>query len=189
MRATAACSNKLCDTYEWFTFLTYRQAWDCSMQRWVMSHVWMSHVSHVHMWDTLQHAAMSYVTRMNESCLSRTYVGYTAACSNELCHTYEWVISHTYRHGSDCSMQQRRALLVVVCIRWFPCRTTQSCEIRLVHVLYDSFTWDMTHSCPPRPILPSKLPCALVQTIPYNIDARHVVMHEAQANKVCMLYR
>jgi len=55
--------NESCYTYEWVM----------SHIQWVISHTWMSHVTHM---DELW---MSHVTHMNESC-----------------HAYEWVMSHIW---------------------------------------------------------------------------------------------
>ena len=54
----------------------------CHTYEWVMSHIWMSHVTqmnescHTYEW-VMSYIWMSHVTHMNESC-----------------HTYEWVMSH-----------------------------------------------------------------------------------------------
>jgi len=57
----------------------------CHTCRWVLSHIWRSHVTHVeescHTYEwVMSHIWMSHATHMNESC-----------------HTYEWVMSHTWR--------------------------------------------------------------------------------------------
>jgi len=56
----------------------------CHTYEWVMSHIWMSHVTH-----------------MNESChtyewgMSHTWM-HQVPHMNESCHTYEWVMSHIW---------------------------------------------------------------------------------------------
>jgi len=69
------------------TFLTFF-LFLCAMTRlrvnWVMSHIWMSHVTHMndscHTYErVMSHIWTSHVTHMNESC-----------------HTYEWVMSHIW---------------------------------------------------------------------------------------------
>ena len=66
----------------------YSNVWHAAIAGdWVMSHIWMSHVTHMiescHTYEwVMSHIWMSHVTHMNESC-----------------HTYEWVMSHTwFRH-------------------------------------------------------------------------------------------
>ena len=53
----------------------------CHTYEWVMSHIWMSHV-----------------TRMNKSCHTYEWVmsHRRHACSRETCHTHEWVMSHVW---------------------------------------------------------------------------------------------
>ena len=56
----------------------------CHTYEWVMSHIWMSHVTHTnesrHTYEwVMSHIWKSLVTHLNESC-----------------HTYEWVMSHIW---------------------------------------------------------------------------------------------
>ena len=77
---------------------------------WVMSHIWMSHVTHIN--------ELSHVSHMNESCHTHEWLTshYEGGMShiwmrhlshmNESCHMYEWLMSHiwmshvTHMHGS-----------------------------------------------------------------------------------------
>jgi len=74
LNESCLCVNASCHTCEW-VMSTYER---------VMSHVWMSHVTHViesrhtYEWVT-SHIWISHVTQVNESC-----------------HTYEWVMSHVW---------------------------------------------------------------------------------------------
>ena len=75
----------------------------CHTYRWVMSHIWMSHVArmnescHVYMW-VLSHIWMNHVTYVNESCctygwgMSRIWMRHVARM-DESCHVYEWVMT------------------------------------------------------------------------------------------------
>ena len=71
----------------------------CHTYEWVISHVWMSHVTrmngscHTYEWD-MSHVCMSHVTR-SESVMSHTCVIHVARM-HESCHTYEWVMSHLW---------------------------------------------------------------------------------------------
>jgi len=110
------CMNESCHTY--VTAVT-RVCQSCRKCKWVMSHVCMSHVTH--MTRVMTHLWMSHVTYMNvswhtyewimsqipmrhviyanESCntrkqfMSHTWIRHFT-CMNESCHTYEWVMSH-----------------------------------------------------------------------------------------------
>jgi len=70
-----SAKNESCHTYNgvmshiWMSHVTHMNE-SCHTHEWVMSHIWMSHVTHI--W-------MSHVIHMNESC-----------------HTYEWVMSHIW---------------------------------------------------------------------------------------------
>ena len=81
----------------------------CHTYEWVVSYIWMSHVTHVNEDNSPQsHTWMSHVARMNESCHTHEWVMSHAWIShatphtwmihvthmNESCHTCEWVISH-----------------------------------------------------------------------------------------------
>jgi len=73
---------------------------------WVMSHIWMSHVTHMHeschTYElVMSHIWMSHVTHMNESCHTYEWVKSNIWMShvthmNESCHTYEWVIPYMH---------------------------------------------------------------------------------------------
>ena len=71
----------------------------CHTYEWVMSHIWMSHVTH-----------------MNESCHTYEWVmPYTWLCHETYmkgtCHTYEWVMSHIWmRHVSRVCTRVRAFL-------------------------------------------------------------------------------
>jgi len=71
---------------------------------WVMSHIWMSHVTHMNEschtseW-VMSHIWMSHVTHLNESCHTYEWVMSHIWMSrvihlNESCHRCEWVMSH-----------------------------------------------------------------------------------------------
>jgi len=105
--------NESCHTYEWVTghmctschtfeyFMSYiwtshgtcarvKAPWfEIVMRRWVMSHTWMSHVTHIN----------ASCHTHNESCLTYEWVmSHTfkhVTHMNESCHTHEWVMSHT----------------------------------------------------------------------------------------------
>ena len=75
----------------------------CHTHDWVMSHVWMRHVTHMneschtHEW-VLSHVWMSHVTHLNKSChtyesgMSHIRMSHITHL-NESCHTYEWVMN------------------------------------------------------------------------------------------------
>ena len=69
---------------------------------WVISHIWMSHVTHMnescHTYEWVRsHIWMSHVTHMNEAChtyewvMSHIWMSHVTHMK-ESCHTYEWVI-------------------------------------------------------------------------------------------------
>ena len=71
-----------------------------------MSHVWMSHVTHMkascHTYEwVMSHICMSHVTHMNESChtyewvVSHIWMSHVTH-KNESCHTYECVMTNMY---------------------------------------------------------------------------------------------
>jgi len=84
----------------------------CHMYEWVMSHIWMSHVTHLnessHTYEwVMSHIWMSHVTHMNKSfthmnkswhahewVMPHTWMSH-ATHMNESCHTHEWVMSLT----------------------------------------------------------------------------------------------
>jgi len=91
-----ACTHESCHTYEWVMSHTWisqvtHMNESCHPHEWVMSHTWMSHVTHrnascltLKRTPAALHVRMSNVTHIDESC-------HTHASS----HTYEWVTSHT----------------------------------------------------------------------------------------------
>jgi len=82
----------------------------CHTNDWVMSHIWMIHVTHMNEschtreW-VMSHTWMSHVTHTNESChthekvMSRTWMRHVTHM-NASCHTHEWVILHTWMSHS-----------------------------------------------------------------------------------------
>jgi len=88
--------------------------------KWVMSHIWISHATHIYEWVLSPHIWISHVTNINESChiyewvMPHTWMGHVthmnASCAqkcqgissrkkhiNEAClHTYQWVMSHMW---------------------------------------------------------------------------------------------
>jgi len=78
----------------------------CHTYEWVMSHVWMSHVTCVNEscytceW-VVSLGWMSHVTRVNESChtcewvMSHVWMSHVTRV-NESCHSCEWVMSHVW---------------------------------------------------------------------------------------------
>ena len=86
---SSMCVTELsCHTYEWVMLYIYRRTFSLTCPpiwyEWVMSHIWMSHVTHMNEschtreW-VMSHIRMSHVTHMNESC-----------------NTLEWVMSHVW---------------------------------------------------------------------------------------------
>jgi len=83
---------------------------------WVMSHMWMSHVTHMNasFWTCqciMSHMWMSHVTHMNASCRAYECV---MSHMNASCRTYEWVMSmnescHTYEWVMSCITTQCHA--------------------------------------------------------------------------------
>ena len=86
----------------------------CHIYEWVMSRIWMSHVTYMnescHIYErVMSHIWMSHTTYMNESChikiwglsfvtlrrlvMSHIWMSHVTHM-NEPCHTYEWVMSH-----------------------------------------------------------------------------------------------
>ena len=75
----------------------------CLIYEWVMSHIWMSHISCmnesclIYEW-VMSHIWMSHVSYMNESCLmfewvmSHIWMSHVS-CMNESCVMFEWVMS------------------------------------------------------------------------------------------------
>ena len=83
--------NESCHTYEWGCHIWI----SCIIYEWVMSHIWMSHVTHMnesfHTYEwTMSHIWISHVTHMTESC--HTCMNYVTHM-NEPYHRNEWVIS------------------------------------------------------------------------------------------------
>ena len=74
----------------------------CHTYEWVMSHIWMSHVTHVPQWYPLRAVRRNHIwlhrtflmsnIRMSHVTHMRSHVSHTP----KSCHTYEWVLSHTY---------------------------------------------------------------------------------------------
>jgi len=87
----------------------------CHKHEWVMSHLWMSHVTHAieacHACDWVtSHICLSHVPQVIESCptwdwvMSRIWLSHVLreieschTCDIKSCHTYEWVMSHMWR--------------------------------------------------------------------------------------------
>ena len=90
-----------------------------------MSHIWMSHITHMnkscHTYEwVMSHMWMSHVTHMNQSChteschtygcvwvMSHMWLRLSASSENaqaNLCPTYEWDMSHIWRVGSHIWM-------------------------------------------------------------------------------------
>ena len=148
--------------YEYVRLKTIGKCWTCwaflsssSMLRfesyhtyqWVMSHIWMGHVTQTWRWRTAWCSSSSHVAHMNESChtcewvmsyirmshithMNGSYDTHVNAASSLLlrfwsCHTYEWVVSlmlmslviHTHTH-SVCVNESRHTLSMYECL---PC--------------------------------------------------------------------
>jgi len=105
-------TNESCHTYErvmshtWMSHVTHMNE-SCQIYKWVISHIWMSHVTH----------------------------------TNESSHTYEWVVSQVCSLSSFC-------LCVCVCVCVGGCvhefvRTKQeSHHVEMRHLAYE---WVMSH--------------------------------------------
>ena len=85
------------------TSSTARRSQDesCHTYEWVVSHVWMRHVTHMPYERVSSHTWMSHVTRMNKFChtydwvTSQVWMSHVARM-NESGHTYEWVMSQVW---------------------------------------------------------------------------------------------
>ena len=84
-------------SHTWMSYVTHTNE-SCHTHEWVTSHIWMSHVTHK---LVMSHTWMSYITHMNDLChtyewvISHTWMSYVAHM-NESCYTHEWVMSHTW---------------------------------------------------------------------------------------------
>jgi len=118
------------------------------LYEWAMSHIWMSHVSHMnescltYEW-VMSHIWTSHVSHMNESCL-----------------TYEWVMSHICIHKWDmtysCEWDMTYSCEWDMTHSWvrhdlFMCGTRLICgwDTWLIHVseTWLIHKWDITYSC------------------------------------------
>jgi len=78
----------------------------CHTNEWVVTHIWMSRVTHMnescHTYEWLTSpVCMNHVTHMIQSCRAYECVMQHIQMShtthrNELCHTYAWVMTHTW---------------------------------------------------------------------------------------------
>jgi len=123
----------------------------CHTHAWVMSHTWMSHVTHMneschtHEW-AMSHTWMSHVKHMNESY-----------------HTHEWVMSHTWmshvtRMNASCRALthscvwqlriQTHISRLTLHIQMWPQHTSHHACWVMSHVtrMWD-MTWVMSHVC------------------------------------------
>ena len=79
----------------WMSHVTHMNE-SCHTYEWVMSHIWMSHTTHMnastsHTYEWVMfHIWMSHVTHMNESC--HTWMRQHVTHMNKSCHTHEWNI-------------------------------------------------------------------------------------------------
>ena len=84
-----------------------------------MSHIWMSHVTHMnescHTYEwVMSHIWMRHVTNMNESChtyecvMSHIWMSHVTHM-NESCQTYEWVMSHIWMTHSGLLFKKDNA--------------------------------------------------------------------------------
>jgi len=105
----------------------------CHTYEWVISHIWMSHVTHMneschtYKW-VMSHIWMSHVTHMNESC-----------------HTYEWVMSHIWMihvthmnescHTYDYTLELRAIVLLHVSRMGMRQVMNEWCHTWMSHVL------------------------------------------------------
>jgi len=75
---------------------------------WIMSHIWMSHVTHMN--EPLKHMDVSYhtcapATQSHISTCNTWVMSHTCTCDtllNESCYTYEWVMSHMCTCDTAC---------------------------------------------------------------------------------------
>jgi len=102
----------------------------CHICEWVMSRIWMSHVTYEWVMSYMNELCriwvrMSHVTYVNESCHKYEWV---MSHINESCHTHEWFMSHQNEscHRYECVMSH----------------TNESCHMWMGHVTYE---WVMPH--------------------------------------------
>jgi len=139
MQAFEAISNmtQWVMSHIWMSHVTHMNE-SCRTYEWVMSHIWMSHVAHI---------CMSHVTHMNESChsygrvMSHIWMSHVAHM-NESRHTSAWVIryvemSHVTHMDESCHI----------------CKSLHTYEYESSHIwmICEDLTWlihmcDMTHS-------------------------------------------
>ena len=120
-----------------------------------MSHIWMSHVTHMNQscrtyeW-VMSHTKMSCATHMNASCRTYEWVTFQIGISliahmNEPCHMYEWVMphiwmSHAAHMNESCCKYKKVSKMSHV--------TLMS---HTAHMNSQMYVWrymcDMTHSC------------------------------------------
>jgi len=110
-------TNESCHTYLFQTAVPRKQvisheSYDCVIYgttqdtyEWVMSHIWMSHVTHMnelcHTYEwVMSHVCMSHVTSAFSKRPSPANKLYTrirhATHMNESCHKYQWVMAHLW---------------------------------------------------------------------------------------------
>ena len=149
----------------------------CHTYEQVMSHIWMSHVTHLyescHTYErVLSHIWMSHVTHMNESChtckwvMSHIWTSHGTLMNeswhtymNEARHTYEWVTSHIWMR------YVKKHELDVHCVTW------------LVHMTrsYVWHEWDMSE-------------CTNQLCIPYVDEACYGVATVSRIDKITGLF-
>ena len=127
-----------------------------------MSHIWMSHVTHVnescHICEwVMSHIWMSLVTHMNQSChmcewvMSHIWMSHVT-CVNEPCHTYEWVMSHVWMGHVTHMNSSRVSWVCQLCVKasrhtYKPVREHHTYEMRRVPNLNKSHVTYLSHVC------------------------------------------
>jgi len=122
--------NESCHTYEWvmsqiwMSHVTHMNE-SCHTYEWVMSHIWTRHVTHMtESCHRYSHIWMSHVTHMNESCHIYEHTSHVTHM-NESCHTYEHVMWHIWLSRVTHTNESCHTRMNESChtYEWVPCHT------------------------------------------------------------------